>query len=216
MVVSSNRSSFTSTYDIFRVVKRSAPALLPILRSQRQGEILALLYLHPEEEYSLTEISRILEVSPPTVHHEVSRLVDTDFLADRYVGRSRLIRANTASPLARPLTDLLTLTYGPVPVLEDELVKVAGIGRALIYGSWAARHNGEHGPIPNDVDVLVAGTADLDDLDDAAERAGRILMRPVSIRRVSTQALAASEDPFLVEVRSRPTVELQLDERSAA
>jgi hypothetical protein len=35
---------------------RSAPsALLPILRSQVARDLLALLYLHPEAEYSLTE-----------------------------------------------------------------------------------------------------------------------------------------------------------------
>lgn len=191
------------------------PALLPILRSHVQGEILAFLYLHPDEEYSLTSIAALIGTSPKTVHHEVSRLVPAGLLTDRTIGRTRLVRANTDTPLSRPLTDLLTVTYGPVPVLEDELAGITGIDQAFVYGSWAARHNGKPGPIPNDVDVLVVGTADLDELDDAARRASRTLRRPVNIRRVTADAFQRSDDPFLTEVRSRPTVELHPRQEAA-
>lgn len=191
-------------------MRTSAPPLLPLLRSQVQGKILALLYLHPDGEYSLTSIASQLGVSIKTVHHEVSRLTEAGFVTDRRVGRARLVRAELDSPVARPLTDLLTVTYGPVPVLSAELSSIEGIDRALIYGSWAARHEGEPGHIPNDVDVLVAGTADLDELDDAAGRASRRLHRPVNIRRVSVDAMVHSDDPFLTHVRSRPTVDLDL------
>ena len=37
------------------LMRTPSPPPLPLLRSQAQGELLALLYLHPEREYSLTE-----------------------------------------------------------------------------------------------------------------------------------------------------------------
>jgi hypothetical protein len=43
--------------------------------------------------------------------------------------------------------------------------------------SWAARYQGEAGPLPTDVDVLVVWTADLDDLDEVALSAGRLRRR---------------------------------------
>jgi predicted nucleotidyltransferase len=99
-----------------------------------------------------------------------------------------LVRAVTDSLLTRPLTDLL----------------------AVIYGSWAARYRGEPGPAPADVDILVVGTADPDDLDDVAERAQRTLHRPVSIRRVrpETWNVANPTDPFLQSVKTRPLVRI--------
>ena len=44
-------------------------------------------------------------------------------------GNLRLIRAVTDSPLTRPLTDLLAVTYGPLPVLSDLLAKAAASPR---------------------------------------------------------------------------------------
>jgi hypothetical protein len=35
---------------------------------------------------------------------------------------------------------------------------VRDVRRVYIYGSWAARHDGESGALPNDVDVIVVGT----------------------------------------------------------
>jgi predicted nucleotidyltransferase len=53
-------------------------------------------------------------------------------------------------------------------VLPEALCAVEGIEKVFVYGSWAARYHGEPGPVPNDVDVLVVGDADRDDLDEAA------------------------------------------------
>jgi predicted nucleotidyltransferase len=123
----------------------------------------------------------------------------------------RRVRAVTDSLLSRPLTDLLAVTYGPLPVLTDLLADVEGITEAYIYGSWAARYRGEPGPAPADVDVLVIGTADPDSLDEAAEQAQRTLHRPVSIRRVrpETWRAASPADPFLQSVKTRPLVSIR-------
>lgn len=119
----------------------------------------------------------------------------------------------TPTPLTRPLTDLLAVTYGPLPVLTDALAVVPGVERAFIYGSWAARYQGEPGPVPDDVDVLVIGTADADDLDAVAEQAQRRLGQPVNIRRVGPARWRRPDarDPFLRSVQERPLVELQLE-----
>ena len=136
-------------------MRSSAPPLLPLLRLNVQGALLALLYLHPDAEYSLSEAASIIGASVKAVHSEASRLVEGGFAADRRIGNVRLLRAVQDSILARPLTDLLAVTYGPMPVLTDLLDAVDGIQHAFIYGSWAARYLGEPGPIPDDVDVLV-------------------------------------------------------------
>lgn len=194
-------------------MRTSAPPLLPLLRSRVQGDLLALCYLHPEEEYSLTEAAQRISASVPAVQHEASRLIAGGLLTDRRLGRARLIRAAIENPLARPLTDLLAATYGPLPVLSDALAAVPGVERAYIYGSWAARYHGEPGPVPNDVDVLVVGTPDLDELDQVAQRAANRLGRQVDIRRIRPDTWDAprATDPFITSVRSRPLVELLLN-----
>lgn len=186
------------------------PALLPILRSQVAGDLLALLYLHPDSEYSLTEAAAAIGSSVNAVHHEASRLAKAGLITDRRRGNLRLVRAVTDSLLTRPLTDLLAVTYGPLPVLRDLLADVDGVEAAYIYGSWAARYHGEPGPIPADVDVIVIGSPILDELDDITEHAERQLHRPVNIRTIRPEAWAGhdSGDPFLRSVQSRPLVSL--------
>lgn len=110
--------------------------MLPLLRSQIQGDLLALLYLHPDREYSLTEAAGLIGASVKAVHTEASRLVAAGFLRDSRRGNVRLLRAATDTALTRPLTDLLAVTYGPLPVLTDLLSDVEGVDRAFIYGSW--------------------------------------------------------------------------------
>lgn len=190
---------------------KTSPSLLPLLRSQLQGEGLALVLLHPEREFSLTELARELGASHTAVLREVNRLILAGILSDRRVGRTRMVTVCADSPLVRPLTDLIAVSFGPLPLLTETLRDVAGVGRAYIYGSWAARYDGEPGPPPADVDVLVIGSPDPDELFDIAEHTGRRLQREVHIHRVAATAWdAPTNDPFLTSVRERPLVELDL------
>jgi len=189
----------------------AASQLLPLLRSPFQGELLAWLFLHPDDEYSATELARRFGVSQPTASREADRLVEAGLIDERRTGNLRLLRANTDTVIARPLTDLLAVTFGPSAILGDLLSRVPGVDEAHIYGSWAARYRGEPGAVPRDVDVLVVGAADDDDLYDAARVAERQLGREVNIRRVAAATWREpADDPFLASVRSRPTVPLDL------
>ncbi|MFI9783494.1 MarR family transcriptional regulator [Kitasatospora sp. NPDC051984] len=190
------------------------PALLPLLRTPFQGELLAWLYLHPREEASLAELASRFGVSSATASREADRLVEAELITARRHGNLRLLRANTTGRLAGPLTELFALTYGPIAVLGDLLLPLAGVEEAHIYGSWAARYTGEHGGVPNDVDVLVVGNPDEDDLYEAARKAERLLYREVNVHRVSpARWQEPGTDPFLSGVRRRPTVQLEAFER---
>lgn len=193
-------------------VENNPSWLLPLLPSRATGALLALLYLHPDKDYSLTEAGRLISVSPKVMHTEADRLVTAGLVREVRRGRARLLRAETGGPVSRPLTDLLAVTYGPLPVLTDLLSEVAGVDQAFIYGSWAARYLGEPGPIPQDVDVLAVGTASDDDLYDAARKAEQRLGREVNISGVSPGYWGDPDpaDSFMRHIRERPLVKLEL------
>lgn len=178
-----------------------------------QGELLALLYLHPGDAYSLTEAAGHIGASVRAVHHEVERLTAAGLVDEHRRGNMRLIKA-ADTRLSKPLTELLALTYGPLAILPRVLAGVAGIREAFVFGSWARRYAGESGPPPGDVDVLVVGSADLDDLDDASDRAQKLLLRPVNITRVVEQRWddPSADDGFLADVRSKPRVPIEMEE----
>jgi DNA-binding transcriptional ArsR family regulator len=187
-------------------MRSDAPKLLPVLRSQHQADLLTMLLLHPGEEYTIAALARRLSVPQSTVSGEVRRLADADILTVRPVGRSRLVRANTSSRLAGPLTELLTLTYGPHVVVADEFAILEDVELVVIFGSWAARYHGQRGRPPNDVDVLLVGTPDRVAMYAAAERAESRLGRPVNPTVCSPGQWADPTEPLIREIKSRPYV----------
>jgi len=188
-------------------------ALLPLLRSRLQGDVLALTYLNPDREYSISELAALIDATVKNVHTEAARLVKHGLLQGRKVGNVRLVRAALDHPLVEPLTDLMALTYGPLPVLTELLSPIEGVLEAYIYGSWAARYLGQAGPPPNDVDVLVVGEPGRYALDEVAEAARARLQREVNVQRMPTEVWQEqpSADPFIATVKSRPLVRLKLD-----
>lgn len=157
--------------------------LLPFLRSQTQGELLARLFLNPDREFTLSALARAIGSSVPGVHHEIERLYNAGYINERREGRNRLVSARLDSVIAEPLTALVALSYGPIPVIEGALAGAKGIAKAFIFGSWAKRYSGETGGVPNDIDLGIIGSATTDEIEDLLEDAKRILRRDIDIKK---------------------------------
>ena len=196
-------------------MRSAAPALLPIFRSQHQAALLAWLLLHPEHEYTLTELANRLNVPLTTLQREAQRLVGAGILQDRTLGRARLLRANLSNRAAVPLTQLLQVTFGPETVVGEEFA-LNNAERVLIYGSWADRYHGTPGPPPNDVDVLIVGSLDRADVYDAADRAqSRLGMQVNPIIRTPEQ-WANDADSLVLQIKASPMVDVTTEENVAS
>lgn len=195
------------------VDRRPAPSLLPILRSQQQGEILALLLGDPGLELSLTDIGERTAVPHPSVYREIQRAEQAGLVISRKVGNTRLVRADTTSPYYPGLADVLTKAFGVPAVLSQLLRAVSRISSAYIYGSWAARHAGQAGPRPvGDIDVLVLGDPERDQLYEALSSAEERLGQPVQATIRASDWLEAGSGSFHETVTSRPLLKLSLDD----
>jgi AraC-like DNA-binding protein len=186
-------------------MRSNAPGLLPILRSRHLAEMLTLLLLHPDAEYTLSEVAGKLGLPLTTVQREATRLSDSGLIRERRLGHSRLLSANPASRYTRPLTELVSLAFGPQFVIGEEFDGLGAIAVA-IYGSWAARYEGVVGQAPNDVDVLVIGDVPRRDMYEAAERAEQRLGLPVNPVLSSEERWLAAADPLIQQVRTAPLV----------
>jgi predicted nucleotidyltransferase len=189
-------------------VPAEAPPLLPIFRSRLQGEVLALTLPDPDREWTVDELAERTDEPYQTVAAEVRRLQRADLLTATTVGRTKLLTANRDSPYLRPLAELATMAFGPPTVIAEEFDRVDGIDAIYIYGSWAARYEGEPGPSPKDIDVLVLGKPDRDDVFDAAQRAQRRLGREVNLTQRTRRQWETATDGFTEQVRASPMVEV--------
>ncbi len=127
------------------------------------------------------------------------------------MGNTRLVRANTESPYYPGLADVLTRAFGVPAVLAAALQGIRGIEEAYIYGSWAARHAGVPGERPvGDIDVLVLGTPDRDELYEAAATVERHLGRQVQVTLHAGDWLRSGSGSFHETVTGRPMLRLEL------
>jgi hypothetical protein len=188
---------------------RNASVLAPVLRSETQARLLAAVLLHPDREASIADLARETGSDPGNLHAEVERLVQAGILTDRRAGRTRLLRAGT-SALIGPLANLLLLGYGPKTVVETALSGIPGIEQAFIGGSWAARYEGQPGAFPNDVDVIVVGKPDRDDVTEAVVEALRTAGHDGQVIFRSPSAWRDPKDAFTRTTKQRPLVELTI------
>ncbi len=190
-------------------MRTEAPALLPIFRSQAQAELLTWLYLHPGQQFSLTDLARRVGASVPTVHREAERLVESRLVTETILGRNRMLSANLGHPAAESLGRLLEVTFGPRQVVAEEFAGVPGADRVLIFGSWAARYAGETGHAPNDIDVMVIGDAvERADLYAAGDRAQDRLGIPVNPVTRTHEQWEDPSDRLSAQLRTQPLVDL--------
>jgi DNA-binding transcriptional ArsR family regulator len=178
-----------------------------VLRSQQQGEILALLLGDADLELSLTEIGERTHTPHPSVYREIQRAEQAGLVTTRKVGNTRLARANTESPYYAGLAQVLTRAFGVPVILAEALSPIQGITEAYVYGSWAARHAGLDGPRPvADIDVLILGDPDRDHLYGALSDAEARLGRPVQATIREPGWLESGTGAFHDTLTSRPTL----------
>ena len=141
--------------------------------------LLGHLFLRPDVEHTIADLESATNIPQQTLSREVARLVRAGLVRDRRQGRMHLVAANQASPYFPELAGLLLKALGPKEALADELATADGINEAYIFG-WARRYHGQPGDPPRDVDVVVIGEPDVDEIYAACQRAARTIGQEVN------------------------------------
>lgn len=160
------------------------------------------MLLEPQGGSSISDLAGRIGADVATVQREVDRLERAGILTTERVGRTRLVSANTTNPLNRPLAQVVLLAFGPAYILSEELGGIEEIHEAYIFGSWAERYEGIEGPPPGDLDVLIVGTPDRDELYEATVRAEERLQRRIDVTVRTKEAWRNAGDGFLQQIRS--------------
>ncbi len=193
-----------------RFVSTAPPRLAPIFRSNTQLQILGVTYLEPERHFTIPELVERSSRPQPTVAREVDRLAEAGLLQTELRSGRRSVWADTTSPIFDELHSILLKTIGPKAVIEQQLRGLEGVDQALIFGSWARRYLGEPGPLPQDVDLIVIGDADVAEVRSAADAASRRLGRDVNVTVLAPEEWERGETGFLTHLKTQPLVTLDL------
>lgn len=195
-------------HDKMHFMKVSAPSLLPMLRSDKQGRILAAIFL--AGEHSIGEIAAAADTDSSSVVREVDRLEEAGFVTSRRRGRLRLVGV-VDNEVTDALRTLMMRTYGPVPLLRATLDGHPEIVQAFVFGSYARRYVGERGPIPQDIDVLVIAerARAYHEAADDLERLGHDLRLRINVHRATPEHWNDGIGGFVVTIKDSPLITLK-------
>jgi predicted nucleotidyltransferase len=157
-----------------------------------------------------SEIQPSTRVTLHVLRKELRRLLALGLVTVATGRGNTSVYSLSTDPLVANFEAIAMAAYGPVPVIAEEFSGMEKVEKVYIFGSWAARHNGIPGRLPNDIDVVVVGDVTRTDMYEASENATQKLGREVSARRVSTAVWENQTDPFLQEVANGPLVEVPL------
>jgi DNA-binding transcriptional ArsR family regulator len=180
---------------------------LPIFRSPVQAGILHAI-LSTSTPLSTVDLIRYTGSPQPTVHREVTRLVDSGLLDVSRIGRSTLYSASASNPLIAPLRSLVMLALSPQPKLRQALLDIPGIHLAIIHGPFAARAAGRAGPNPSSIDVLVVGAPDRTAVYAAMADVEAAVRREINVTFLSRERWEAADEEVVTRIRNAPTLDL--------
>ncbi len=174
-------------------------------RSRTRQRILALLFDRPERRTHLRGIARALSTSAGTTARELHRLVDAGLVARSTEGRQVYFQAARESPLFDAVQTIVRRTVGAPDVIRRHIAGLRGIDRAFVYGSYA---RGEETPT-SDIDLMIVGNPDVDELTDRVSAAESELGRPLNYTLLTEDELEHRRkrgDHFIGSVDTGPTL----------
>ena len=185
--------------------------LAELFSSKLRAAVLGHLLARPHLAFSLTDLSRLLDLPISSLQHECYKLVRIGVLRDARAGNARLYRPDGRCPLLPTLTALVLAALGPEAALAAALEGVPGLDLALVAGPIRPSA-GEAGP----TQLVLVGDLPLEAVDAALARVGAVLDPPRGVNQLELayfrppdwRARLADGNRYLTELLAGPTVAL--------
>ena len=169
--------------------------------------IVRLLFSGTVERMHLRAIARAVGTSAGTAARELKRLEAAGLIERQREGNQVYFSLARGSPILEPFSDIVRKTIGVPSTVRRSLAGLAGVERAVIFGSYA---RGTDKP-DSDIDLLIIGNPDRDELTDRLERAGHEVGRPVNevvMSSAELEARRARGDGFVASIDAGPVIEV--------
>lgn len=196
----------------------SNSSLADALFSGTRQKVLGLLFMQPDQDFSMAELIERARAGSGAVQREISRLVDSGLVTVDIRGRQKRYRANQNAPIFPELCSLVAKTLGPAQFVSNALRPIESeIDVALIYGSVAKNTDRAN----SDIDLmLVSDTLTLEDVFATLEPVEQEMSRPVNptlYTRHEFEKRRANDNPFIRKVLNGPYLLLKgiIDEQGS-
>lgn len=174
--------------------------------SPYRRQVLAVLFLRPDEQFHVRQLERLTGVSAGSLHRELKAMAESGLLLREKTGNQVFYRANTDSSIYEELAAIFRKTMGLASLLQDALSELDDqIHVAFVFGSMA----GGRQTAGSDLDICVLGEVSLREVVKALSPVQETLQRevnPVVMTPKRFSDLSGKKDRFVTRVLSEPII----------
>ncbi len=172
--------------------------------SPYKRQVLAVLFLRPDEQFHVRELERMTGVSAGSLHRELKAMAQSGLLLREKIGNQVFYRVNTECSIYEELAAIFRKTMGLTSLLQDALADLGDkIEVAFVFGSMASGRQ----TAGSDLDICVLGEVSLREVVKALSPVKEALRReinPVVMTPEKFSDQARRKDRFVTRVLSEP------------
>ena len=175
-----------------------------IITSKTRISILMRLFLNPDQQAYLRELSGEFSASPSVIKEELKNLSNVGLLSQKKNGRQILYRANTGHPLFPELHSMVRKALGMDRILDSIVQRLGDLRMAFLLDDYA------QGKDSGIIDLVLVGNIDMDNLNDLVKKTENYIHR-----KIRTMVLTEDEYHEMKHVlKNRPRLDLWTDQTS--
>lgn len=181
---------------------------LTLTKSRLRQDILSYFFTNPAAHLYLREIASILQVDPGNLSKEFSRLEKEGIFISERRGNQKYFYLNKNYPLYQELESIVFKTIGVEGSLKKIVKRIEEIKLAILYGSFPAKRE----TATSDIDLLVIGNPDEDELIQKIESLEKVLHREINYNIYPAEEFRRkikNKDSFIQNILKRPKIILK-------
>lgn len=167
--------------------------------TKNRAELLRIFLTNPDRSFYMQEIGRILEKKPGVFQRTLNNMVSEGILESEYKANARYFKVDKNYPLFKELKSIVFKTVGVKGSIKGILEKIGNVKLAFIYGSFAKAKE----DYLSDIDLIVIGNPDEDELIKALDKLEEQLKREVNYKLYTLKEFKKNikeQEPFILEL----------------
>ena len=172
-----------------------------LITSKVRARILMRLFLNPDRNAYLRELSKEFEVSPSQIKEELDNLSEVGLLNSEKGGRQINYSANTRHSLFPELHSMVKKAMGMDKILDSILKRLGNLEQAFVIDDYA------EGKDSGLIDLVLVGEVDRENLEDLVAKTERYIQRKIRTLTMTESEFSRSKSIF----QGRPMLMLWSD-----
>ena len=182
--------------------------LIEISKSKLRRKLLMHFFTNTDSSLYVREIASILSEDAGNVSKELNRLKDANIFVSFLRGNQKYFSINKKGPLYSELRSIIFKTIGVEGALRELIAKTKGVIFCFIYGSFAGNKENS----ASDIDLLIVGSPDEDELLQKIEALEKKLQREINYNIYPNDEFLTrikKRDSFITNILKRPKIILK-------